>query len=94
MEDTIIDVTSYYCNLAQLADSVSPGKMLINTVAEIAIHIMTLENKNPKKYIMPLHVAAYRRSKKCCYSPSIHIFFFIFFKWMYKHMMVPYILSL
>jgi hypothetical protein len=47
MEDTIIDVTSYYCNLAQLADSVSPGKMLINTVAEIAIHIITLKKKNP-----------------------------------------------
>jgi hypothetical protein len=47
MEDTVIDVTSFYCNLAQLADSVSLGKMMINTVAEIAIHIITLKKKNP-----------------------------------------------
>jgi hypothetical protein len=61
-KEIVIDTTNYYCNLGQLADSVAPGKMLINTVAEIGIHIMTLENKNPKKYIMPLRVAVSKQS--------------------------------
>jgi hypothetical protein len=61
-KEIVIDTTNYYCNLRQLADSVAPGKMLINTVAEIGIHIMTLENKNPKKYIMPLRVAVSKQS--------------------------------
>lgn len=58
-ERVVIDVGKIFITLGHLADSVKPGKKLINIVAELAIHIITLENQNPKKYIMPLRVAKY-----------------------------------
>jgi hypothetical protein len=55
--EVVVDVGNYYVSLGNLADSVAPGKKLINIVAELAIYIIAQENQNPRKYIMPLRVA-------------------------------------
>jgi hypothetical protein len=54
--EVVIDVGNYFVSLGNLADSVAPGKKLINIVAELAIYIIAQENQNPRKYIMPLRV--------------------------------------
>jgi hypothetical protein len=48
-KEVVIDIDTFFINLGYLADSVSPGKQLYNTVAEVGIHIMKEENTNSKK---------------------------------------------
>ena len=56
-DEIIIDVGHSFVALKYVADSVAPGKELVNVVADIAIHIINIENNNPKKVIMPLRVS-------------------------------------
>ncbi|KAM0887850.1 hypothetical protein ACQ4PT_028729 [Festuca glaucescens] len=56
---TVIDVDDMFVNLGHLANSVAPRKQLVNIVAKVAISIIKKENKDPKKYIMPLRVSRY-----------------------------------
>ncbi|CAM0912916.1 unnamed protein product [Alopecurus aequalis] len=58
-KEPIIDVGTYFVILADLADSVAPGKQLVNFIADVAIHIIDAENTNKKKFIMPLRIATY-----------------------------------
>lgn len=57
--EVVINVGNYYVSLGNLAESVAPGKKLVNTVAELAIFIISMENLDPTKFIMPLRVAKY-----------------------------------
>jgi hypothetical protein len=56
-KEIVIDLDDIYVSLGDLAESVRPRNKLYNTVAEIGINIIKRENQNPKKVIMPLHIA-------------------------------------
>jgi hypothetical protein len=70
--EVVIDVGYYYVSLGNLADSVAPGKKLINIVAELAIYIMSVENQDPNKHIMPLRVAV---SHELSFRTFFHILY-------------------
>lgn len=57
MNETTINVGTFFIVLADLAESVSRGKKLVNVACEIATHMITSENKNPKRVIMHLHIS-------------------------------------
>ena len=56
-DEIIIDCGALFAPLKHVADSVFPGKELVNLVAEIAIDIIIKENLNPKKVILPLRIS-------------------------------------
>ena len=60
--EIVWDITTLFCNVQALADSVKPGKKLVNIVCEIAIHMIKAENKNTKKLIMPLRFSVSKHS--------------------------------
>jgi hypothetical protein len=64
-EEVVIDYDTFYCNLGHLVDSVKPRHQAWNLVAEIGIHVIKEENKNPKKYIMPLRVSVSNNPSFC-----------------------------
>ena len=65
----IIDYGDNFILMGDLADSVRPTRQLINTAAEIGIHVIIEENSNPRKKIMPLCVAV--SIINFCYYPHL-----------------------
>ncbi|RLN11628.1 hypothetical protein C2845_PM09G10370 [Panicum miliaceum] len=74
-KEVIMNYLFNYATLGHLADSVKPGGKLINTIAEIGIHVINgKKTRGATRWVMPLHITTLLQSQLTQAAAVTHAF--------------------